>query len=88
MTVSDAGAGSYWLLKVAVAEPPAGTVTVSGGEGVVVTCSVGVSPSTGSSISQVVPDAGIRTRGHFTAPHAVDKFGDLMRWANRLGRQP
>ena len=38
VTVSDAGAGSYWLVRVAVAEPPAGIVTVSGSDGVVVTC--------------------------------------------------
>ena len=37
MTVREAGAGSYWLVSVAVAEPPAGIVTVIGSDGVVVT---------------------------------------------------
>ena len=54
-TVREAGAGSYWLVSVAVAEPPAGIVTVIGSDGVVVTSTVAVLPSTGSAMTHVVP---------------------------------
>ena len=55
--VSEARAGSYRLVTMTLAEPPAGIVTVVGSSGVVVTSTVAVTPSTGSSMSHVVPAA-------------------------------